>query len=140
MVYLVRARVGEILTLDIQLYARAKFVGQSFEMGNGGGSALEFLTDFSKFADKLGGLTNRLIGCVDFLHRLFQFFRDIGPTVLAKIAFCVGILVKIVVKIYTVYFHFYYSPFLMVVGWVLDYYACPRHRLDKLAIIIFTSA
>lgn len=55
--------------------------------------------------DKFAGLADGLVCLADLIHSDLQFGRDIGAAVLAEVAVCVGIVLKIGIEINIVKFH-----------------------------------
>ena len=105
-VQLVSAGVVQIFPLDIQLHP-AQLVGQTLQMGDGGGTALELLADAAQLGDELAGLADGEIGLGDLVHGPLQLGRHIGAAVFAKITVFIGIMLKIGFEINVIQFHKY---------------------------------
>ena len=67
-------------------------------MRDGGGASLEFLANFAKLRNEFRGLTNRLIGGGNFLHRFKKLGLNVRSAVFTEKAVFVGIVSEISVE------------------------------------------
>ena len=74
-------------------------------MGDGGGTALEFLTDAPQLSDELPGLADGEVGLGDLSHGCLQLLGNIHAAVFAEIAVLIGIILKIGIKIHSIEDH-----------------------------------
>jgi hypothetical protein len=80
-------------------------------MRDGSGTTLELLADAPQFSDELAGLADGKVSLGDLFHGLAQVIGDIAATVTAKIALCIGIMLKVIVEFHTVMFHGDFLPY-----------------------------
>ena len=103
-IQLVRAGMVQILTLHIKLHA-ANGCGQTLQVRNRRGTALELLADAAQLRNKFPGLADGVIRLGDLVHGFLQFVADIRATIGTKIAFLVRIISEICIKVDSVEFH-----------------------------------
>ena len=80
-------------------------------------SALEFLTDASKLADKLTGFADSLVSLADLVHSGLQFRRDIGTAVFSEVTVCIRVVFEVGVEFDIVKFHCIFLQVKFSLGW-----------------------
>ena len=80
----------KVIALDVELNV-AQLGRQAFQMGDGSGTTLEFLTDPAQFGDELSGFADGEVGFADFQHCLLQFGGYVASAVLSEEAILIGI-------------------------------------------------
>ena len=98
--------VVKVFSLKIYLTA-AKEGRKSFAVVDGGGSALELLSDAAKLAYELRRVADRLVSVVRLLKDLLKLRGQKRSAVLAEKSVRRGVLLKILVKI-LVLIHFFF--------------------------------
>jgi hypothetical protein len=77
-------------------------------VGDGRGTTLELLADAAQLGNELARLADGEVGLGDLVHGNLQLRRNERAAILAKVAFLVGVMSEVSIKIDVVEFHGFY--------------------------------